>query len=39
LEIETTGALGMLGAPIIEPAAKLIVGQFLGAMAKQLGQG
>jgi carbon monoxide dehydrogenase subunit G len=38
LEIETTGALGALGAPIIEPAAKLILSQFMGALGKQLGQ-
>lgn len=39
LTIETTGTLGMLGAPIIEPAAKLILGQFFGAMANQVGRG
>ena len=36
LEITADGALGMLGAPVIEPAAKMIMGQFWGALEKQI---
>ena len=36
LAIEFTGALAVLGATIVEPAARLILGQFMGAMEKEL---
>lgn len=36
LAIETTGALGMLGRPVIEPAVRLILGQFFGALGREL---
>jgi carbon monoxide dehydrogenase subunit G len=32
LRIETTGALALMGSQVLEPAAKLIMGQFLSAM-------
>ncbi len=36
LTITADGALGMLGAPVIDPAAKMIMGQFWGALEKQI---
>ncbi|MFN0148957.1 MAG: CoxG family protein [Dehalococcoidia bacterium] len=38
LAVETTGALSMLGGPIIEPTVKLIMGQTFGALDKELEQ-
>lgn len=39
LDIQTTGVLMTMGAPVIEPAAKMIMGQFMGSMEKVIAEG
>jgi carbon monoxide dehydrogenase subunit G len=36
LDIQLDGTLAMLGATVVEPAAKMIMGQFLGAMDRAI---
>jgi carbon monoxide dehydrogenase subunit G len=36
IDVEAMGQLGVIGAPVLGPAAKLIVGQFMANMEKEI---